>query len=133
MHHIGYIVSDLDAAVKQFEKFMSFAAEGGPVHDPVQDAAIVFGTLTGGQQVELIKPASENSTVYQFLKKGGGLHHLCFEVDDIEKIAEACAETGAVMVMKPVEAAAMGKRRVCFVYSRETGLIEFVEKAAECI
>ncbi len=53
--------------------------------DPIQKVKVAFlSTNSGGGQVELVEPAGEGSPVSRFLALGGGLHHLCYEVDDLD-------------------------------------------------
>jgi methylmalonyl-CoA/ethylmalonyl-CoA epimerase len=88
--------------------------------------------------IEVLEPTAENSPIWNFLKKkGGGLHHLCFEVDDIEKTSQELVNKGFQMVTPPVDCRAYDTnlQRECkdasriafFLVSRKL-LIELIEK-----
>jgi methylmalonyl-CoA/ethylmalonyl-CoA epimerase len=80
--------------------------------------------------VELVEPATPDSTVGRELKKGGGLNHLCYELDDIEGQVEDAVADGAILAVAPVPAVAFSGHRIAFVYFRKVGPIEFVEREA---
>jgi hypothetical protein len=67
--------------------------------------------------------------VRKFLEKGGGLYHLCFEVDDLDEALRRIASNNqAYIVKQPTVAPAIEARRVAFVVTAGNDLIEFVEK-----
>jgi hypothetical protein len=75
-----------------------------------------------------LEPFGEKSPVRRHLQRGGGLYHLCFEVDDLDGTLQRLRATGAVMVVcDPVPAPAINNRRVAFVVTENRDLIEFVE------
>ena len=64
----------------------------------------------------------------RYLQKGGGLYHLCFEVDDLDVTLQRLRDSGdAIVVCEPVPAPAIDNRRVAFVVTTDRDLIEFVE------
>jgi methylmalonyl-CoA/ethylmalonyl-CoA epimerase len=67
--------------------------------------------------------------VIPFLKKGGGLHHLCYEVQDLEKQLELTRSKGGLIARPPMPAEAFGGRRIAWVYTKNKLLIEYLERA----
>ena len=61
-------------------------------------------------------------------KSGGGLAHLCFEVDDIHAAVRDANNQGAILVCAPVPAVAFEHRPIAFLFYRDMGLVEFVQK-----
>jgi len=88
--------------------------------------------------IEILEPTAENSPIWTFLKKkGGGLHHLCFEVDDIEKTSRELAVRGFQMVAPPLDCRAYDTNlqrecknasRIAFFLVSKKLLIELIEK-----
>ena len=80
--------------------------------------------------LELIEPAEENSPISNFIKKGGGFHHLCFEVDDIHLELEKMKKNGARIVVDVVKG--FEERLTAFVMldmkNTNCNLIELAEK-----
>ena len=58
---------------------------------------------TNNVYIELIEPADENSPITDFAQKGGGFHHLCFEVDDIHQEIDKMITKGAHLIVSPVK------------------------------
>lgn len=83
----------------------------------------------GNPFLELIEPASPDSTISEFAKSGGGIHHLCFEVKDIELELESLAKKGATILVNPVKG--FDQRRIAFVdlntKNTKCGLVELLE------
>ena len=63
-----------------------------------------------------------------FLNKGGGLHHLCFEVDDLAEQLRQAQQEGSIVVRKPFPAAAFNNRQIGWVYTPDKLLVEYLER-----
>jgi methylmalonyl-CoA/ethylmalonyl-CoA epimerase len=103
------------------------------VEDERQDAEILFlarnGAASGEPLVELIVPRSDRSPVAAFARDSRlRIHHLCFAVDDIEAALAPMKASGMSQVAPIVAAPAIGGRRIVFLFSREMGLFELVER-----
>ncbi len=130
LHHVAYTTNDLDRKVEQLSALFGFRPIAEPVIDPVQRVRIQFMDLGGGSLMELLEPHGEKTPVTRHLSKGGGLYHLCFEVDDLESTLERLRNSGeAFVVCDPVPAPAIDNRRVAFVVTADRDLVEFVEAA----
>jgi len=139
LHHIGFVSRDLAAAV---ELLASLGLEvSTPVDsDPVQKVSARFmGVETAGRvYVEVLEPADEASPISAFVnERGGGLHHLCFEVDDLEAACLELRQKGMKMVVEPVDCAALNRTfgyrgdrpaRIAFFMVGERLLVELMEK-----
>ncbi len=83
LNHVALVVPDLDAAVRTYRDGLG-AAVSAPQDLPEHGVTVVFVVLPNGK-VELVSPLGEGSPVASFLERNpaGGLHHLCFEVEDL--------------------------------------------------
>ena len=84
----------------------------------------------GETNIELVEPAADDSPLVKFLEtKGPGIHHLCFEVDDIEDEIKTLIEKGALLIDK-VPRPGAHQTRVAFLHPKGTGgvLIELSQK-----
>lgn len=128
MHHIGYVVKNIPTAADTLVDRFGYRIESDVIEDPVQTALVQFLRLPGGRNwLELVCPNGPESKLSAALARGGGLHHLCYEVDDIE---QACTElrTRRMMVLSaPVPAVAFGGRRIAWLIDRTPLLVELVE------
>lgn len=130
MHHVGFVVASIPDVVERFARSISATWDGQIFHDPLQKVRVTF-LETGGSQtasVELIEPADEGSPVTAFLQRGGGLHHVCYEVDSIEEQMRISREARAVMVKPPLPAVAFNGRRIFWVMTPDRLLVEYLER-----
>lgn len=133
LHHIGKVVRDLDNELAYYKEAFGFKATAEPVIDPVQKVEVVFVQTGFGESVtiELIRPISEDSPVFRFLEKGGGLHHLCFEVENINKAIDDLKSKGALIISKPVPGKGHADKMTVWLYTAQKELIELVENRAK--
>ena len=89
LNHVAIAVADLEAA-SAFYRGTLGAKVSGPIAMPEHGVSVVFVDLPN-TKIELIEPLGDRSPIASFLAKhpGGGLHHICFEVEDI---FAACAQ-----------------------------------------
>jgi methylmalonyl-CoA/ethylmalonyl-CoA epimerase len=130
LHHLGFVVSSIPAVAEEFALSMSANWNGEIIHDPIQRVRVTFfePSELKNPVFELVEPAGPDSPVGSFLKRGGGLHHVCYEIDDLESgLAAACA-VGLIVVSDPVPAAAFGGRRITWICSKKRLLIELLER-----
>jgi methylmalonyl-CoA/ethylmalonyl-CoA epimerase len=127
LHHVGYATPEIAKSRALYED-MGFSAVTPVFFDPVQKVRVIFFGTGTGVLVELVEPAEEKSPVSNFLqKRGPGLHHLCYQVSDIERACATMREKGGIITVEPVPAVAFEGRRIAFVFRRE-GLIELLER-----
>lgn len=124
INHIGIVT-------KSIEKYLRNAGYDKPdllVDDPVQQAFIALVRLTDDEiDIELIEPWNEEATTYNFLKKtGGGLHHICYELDNENELDELFQKRKIKKIFGPVEAIAFNRRKVVFGYTRNREIVEFL-------
>lgn len=111
-----------------------------PEPDPVQKVTACFIGKAGAEEVhiELLEPTEDRSPIANFLgTRGGGLHHLCFEVDDIEAATKDLGQKGFKVVSQPVDCIGydrsfdLGKKastRIAFLMTSNKLLIELLQK-----
>jgi methylmalonyl-CoA/ethylmalonyl-CoA epimerase len=133
LHHLGFVVRSISAAAPNFRLFMSACWDGRITHDPIQQVRVAFFSPIDPRNpvFELVEPASESSPVSSFLSKGVGLHHVCYEVDDLDSVLDEAKRVGLVVVAPPAPAVAFDGRRIAWVCSRNRLLMEFLERQTE--
>jgi methylmalonyl-CoA/ethylmalonyl-CoA epimerase len=131
LHHIGYVVSSIKASVDDFAKSVYGTWDGAIIYDPLQQVRVTFirpSTQVHGVMFELVEPAEAKSPVTGFLSRGGGLHHVCFEVSDLERELASVRLRGGFTARSPLPAAAFSGRRIAWVYTRKRLLVEYLEQ-----
>jgi len=133
LHHAGFVVAAIEPSYAEaFARSLGAVWDGKVIHDPIQKAFVTFLRSRGeGQpQIELVAPAAPDSPVTKFLERGGGLHHLCYEVADLDRCVAEMKSLGALKAKQPKPAAAFGGRRIAWMLTREKLLVELLERAA---
>lgn len=95
LNHVAIAVPDLDAAVALYRDALG-ADVGAPQDEPDHGVTVVFITLPN-TKVELLYPLGDASPIRGFLEKNpsGGIHHVCYEVDDILAARDRLRDQGA--------------------------------------
>ncbi|GHE97142.1 methylmalonyl-CoA epimerase [Aliiroseovarius zhejiangensis] len=95
LNHVAIAVPDLEAAAAQYRDTLG-ADVGAPQDEPDHGVTVVFITLPN-TKIELLYPLGDNSPIAGFLEKNpaGGIHHICYEVDDIIAARDKLQAAGA--------------------------------------
>jgi len=116
--HIAIVVVDIDAALGFWSEALGLELDH--VEDIPEQKSIVAFLPTGGSEVELVKPTTDDSGVARYLqKRGPGMHHICFEVDDIEAILAELKGKGVRLINETPITGADGKK-LAFVHPEST-------------
>jgi methylmalonyl-CoA/ethylmalonyl-CoA epimerase len=125
--HFGIVVRRIEDVKDFYEKGLGIPI-GKSESIPEQGVRIAMMRI-GGIRMELIEPLSDSSPVSKFLsKRGPGMHHICFQVDNIERTSKRLNEAGVKMIERASGAGAGGSK-VLFIHPSSSGhvLFEFVE------
>jgi methylmalonyl-CoA/ethylmalonyl-CoA epimerase len=127
--HIGVAVEDLDAAIALHETTYGMALVHREVVAEQGVEAVLFDV--GENHVELLRPLSEDTPVGKFLaSRGPGLHHVAYQVPDIEATLAALKQEGARLIDETPRTG-IRDSRVAFVHPKSSGgvLTEIVQPA----
>ncbi len=127
--HIGVAVEDLDAAIALYETSFEMAL----AHRETVESQGVEAVLLdiGDGHVELLRPLAADTAVGKFIdRKGPGLHHVAYAVDDIDATLTSLRDAG-IGLIDAVARVGIRDSRVAFLHPRSTGgvLTEIVEPA----
>lgn len=129
VHHVGYVTDSIAGSVREYERATDLVWDGRIIHDPLQMVRVAF--LSSGESglvtVELVEPAGSRSPVNPFLAAGGGLHHVCLEVPDLQAHSLASQDAGCTLIRVPMPAAAFGGRKIAWIRTTGGQLIELLE------
>ncbi len=126
--HIAIVVSDMDAALGFWQRALGLELQR--VESVPAEAVEVAFLETENVHVELLLPTSEDSGIARYLEaKGGGMHHLCLAVTDIEAAMQQLAETGIELINERPRQREDGTR-YAFVHPGSSGgvLVELYER-----
>ncbi len=123
--HIGIAVPALDAILPLYRDVLGMPVV--PLDDA--DGARIAGVAAGESLVELLQAETPDSPIAKFLaRRGPGIHHVCFAVDDLDATLARCREAGFRLIDQAPRFGAEGKR-IAFLHPSSTGgvLIELSE------
>jgi methylmalonyl-CoA epimerase len=119
LHHIGIAVDDLDAAIERYAALFGATVEH---RARVDDQGVEAASLrVGPSRVELLAPLGADTPVGRFLaKRGPGMHHVAFAVDDVAAELARLRASGAQLVDEEPRPGLFGLQ-VAFVHPEATG------------
>lgn len=130
LNHVAIAVPDLGVAVALYRDALG-AKVSAPQPEPDHGVTVVFVELPN-TKVELLEPLGESSPIKAFLEKNtsGGIHHLCFEVDDILAARDKLKATGARVLGDGTPKIGAHGKPVVFLHPKDfTGALIELEQA----
>jgi methylmalonyl-CoA/ethylmalonyl-CoA epimerase len=123
LHHSGFIVKEIDV----WEKQMLFEMKVKDVIDPLQNARLALYKNFSDTYIELIQPLNQSAYTWNSLNKNGNhFHHFCYEIDNINMLNTLVAENKLILILEPMPAILFDNRYVCFYYTRNKQVVEFL-------
>ena len=125
--HIAIVVEDIESTLGFWREALGLELEH--VEDVPEQKSMVAFLPIGESEIELVKPTTDDSGVARYLqKRGPGMHHICFEVDDIEGILAQLRGKGVRLINETPIAGSDGKK-LAFIHPESTHgvLVELYE------
>ena len=119
LNHVAIATSDLEKASAVYRDLLG-AKVSAPVPQPEHGVTTVFVELPGSK-IELLAPLGDHSPIANFLGRnpGGGVHHLCFEVDDIVAARDRLLAQGARLAGSPEPKTGAHGKPVLFLHPKD--------------
>lgn len=115
--HICIAVRSIANVGKRLCAILGYTPKTNPVTNVTEDVNVQFFGKPDSMDIKLIEPASKNSGLVEFLRaKGEGLHHVCFQCDDVEETLQAAIGNGARMTAPPAPGEAFDGETIAFLY-----------------
>jgi methylmalonyl-CoA/ethylmalonyl-CoA epimerase len=126
IHHVGVVVPNLEQAMSFWRDLLGLRLTKSQT---VQDQGVKAALLQVGEsEIELLEPLSPDNGVGKFLaRRGGGLHHLCFETENVERELEGAKAKGIQLIDQKPRVGLAGM--ICFLHPKATRgvLVEFAQ------
>lgn len=133
LDHVAVAVDSIADAADLYGRLVGASAT--PAEDVTSQGVRVAFLETGSTRVELLEPLSADSPVGRFLaRRGPGLHHLAFRVNDLKVALRELERAGVELIDREPRAGA-GGHAVAFIHPRSAGgvLVELVEHASDSL
>lgn len=129
VHHIGYLVKKIDAAIRSFED-LGYQITQSTVYDDIRKVNICF-MQKDGCCIELVSPASEESVVSGLIRKYKNCpYHICYETTDFDSDYQSLLSNGFLSIDTPTPAPALQDRNVVFLTNPFMGMIELLDASS---
>lgn len=128
IEHIGIAVKDINQSNELFKKL--FGKEHYKVEAVASEGVSTSFFMLGETKIELLEATSENSAIAKFIeKKGEGIHHIAYEVDNLDAEMERLKKEGFELINQTAKDGADNKR-ICFLHPKTTNgvLVELCEE-----
>lgn len=127
LHHVAYVVNDLNESTQQWEKGFGARVELPPTLVSAHAVLVSFLRL-GDARIELVQPSGPNAATGSRARHQGNPDHLGFYCSDFDLRVERARSERGIIVREPVASEAFSDKRMCFVYYANVGLIELIER-----
>ncbi len=126
IHHVGVVVPNLAAGLKFWQDTLGLSfTKSATIEEQGVRAALL---KVGESEIELLEPINPDGGVAKFLaRRGGGLHHVCFETDDVERELDDAKAKGIQLIDQKPRAGLAGM--ICFLHPKATRgvLVEYAQ------
>ena len=130
INHLAIVVHDIEDSLGFWRDALGLPM--GDIKEVAQEEVKIAFLEAGDSHVEIVQPTTEDSGIAKYLaKKGAGIHHVCFEVEDIEAALRHMADKGIELINEtPRE---RDGRKYAFIHPKSTGgvLVELYEMLPE--
>ncbi|OQY27120.1 MAG: methylmalonyl-CoA epimerase [Candidatus Cloacimonetes bacterium 4572_55] len=117
--HLGIAVKSIEERVKFYEHVLGLEIEHTEIVESEKVKAAFLNV--GGTHIELLEPTSDDSAIAKSIaKRGEGIHHICYEVPDMQSAIDKCKAMGMRMLDKAPRPGAKGKL-VAFIHPKSAG------------
>lgn len=125
--HIGIVVKSIENSLDHWEKVFGYKPMTEVVANTRQKVKVIFLSKKNSLPIKLIEPTDETSSIYRVAMKGGGLHHICFKCEDVDKTTAELQESGLRLIAEPQPGEAFENEKIAFFYSKDGVNIELID------
>lgn len=117
LDHVCVAVRSIDAAIARLAPLLGYVPRTARVTNTRQKVNVVFLARPGSIDIKLIEPSGEDSPLWASLRKGEGLHHLCFRTEDTQATLSDLAARGLRVLSPPAPGEAFDDHLIAFGYA----------------
>ena len=125
--HICFAVKNLEEAIDYWEHVFGYSKMTRIIENTRQKVKVVFLSNAESITVKLIEPVCGNTSLENYVNRGGGFHHLCFLCDNMKEQMEDLTGKGLLTLVKPQPGEAFNNRDIAFMMARYGLNIELID------
>jgi len=125
--HICFAVRNIHEAVDYWETVFGYRQMTEVVENSLQKVKVTFLTKDNSTLIKLIEPLEDNQSLLNFVKRGGGFHHLSFKCSNIGQKMNELTEKGLLTLVPPQPGEAFNNHEIAFLLARHGLKIELID------
>lgn len=125
--HIGIVVRSLEQGIKQWAELFGYSKNSDIVTNSRQKVRVVFLYKKDSLTVKLLEPSEAGSSVSEFARKGGGLHHICLRGGDLNNDIQHLTGKGVRLLVPPQPGEAFCNHNIAFLFAGNNINIELID------
>lgn len=125
--HLGVVVKSVEEGINHWEDVFGYRQMTDVVINSRQKVKVVFMSKEQSITVKLIEPVDETSPAFRMAQRGGGLHHICFKCDNIDRELGHLTHMGLRVLSKPEPGEAFENENIAFIFAKQGLNIELID------
>jgi len=125
--HICFAVKNISEGISYWEDLFGYRQMTEVIVNSLQKVKVSFLCKEDSMLVKLIEPLADNQSLVNFVNRGGGFHHLCFRVEDMDKQISELKEKGLLMLVPPQPGEAFNNHDIAFMLARNGLNVELID------
>ena len=125
--HLGVVVKSVEEGINHWEDVFGYRQMTDVVINSRQKVKVVFMSKEQSTTVKLIEPVDETSPAFRMAQRGGGLHHICFKCDNIDRELGHLTHMGLRVLSKPEPGEAFENENIAFIFAKQGLNIELID------
>jgi methylmalonyl-CoA/ethylmalonyl-CoA epimerase len=125
--HICFAVKNLQEGITYWENTFGYMQMTKIIENSLQKVRVAFLKKSGSILIKLIEPVEGNQSLENFVNRGGGFHHLCFNCPDIEDGLNDLSTKGLITLVPPQPGEAFNNHNIAFMLARYGLNIELID------
>jgi len=127
LDHICFAVKNLEEGIDYWERVFGYRQLTQIVENTRQKVKVTFLSKEGSINIKLIEPVDDNQSLVNFVKRGGGFHHLCFKVDNMAEQLDELTGKGLLTLVPPQPGEAFNNHEIAFLLASHGLTIELID------
>lgn len=127
LDHVGIAVQDIEKSIEYWNTVFGYRQATDIVLNTRQKVLVTFLEKKDSLTIKLIQPSDESSSLNNFIKKRGGLHHLCFKTDNVEEQMVELKADGLKSLVSPQPGEAFDNNLIGFLFAKDNINIELID------
>lgn len=125
--HVCIAVRSIDKSIDRLCKVLGYSVKTEKISNTRQQVNVQFITKSGSMDIKLIEPSDKHSPLINFLKKGEGLHHICFMSDDMGETILDMTSHGGRLLAGPEPGEAFDDEDIAFLFAGSGLNVEIID------